>query len=91
MNNNLKGELGFPSWFNKSLSCKYLANFVVNGREFYEREIISKWKERIDLTQMVENAIINKPKKSRINEEYLIDSSFCKNCTQKCEYIPIER
>ena len=87
----MKGELGFPSWFNKSLSRKYLANYAVNGREFYEREIISKWKERIDLRQMVENAIINKPKKSRINEEYLIDSSFCKNCTQKCEYIPIER
>lgn len=89
--NNMKGELGFPSWFNKSLSCKYLANYAVNGREFYEREITSKWKERIDLNQMVENAIINRPKKSRINEEYPIDSNFCKNCTQKCKYIPIKR
>ncbi len=91
LNNNLKGELGFPSWFSNSLSCKYLANYAVKGREFYEREIISKWKERIDLTQMVENAIRNKPKKSRINEEYLIDSNFCKNCTQKCKCIPIKR
>ncbi len=91
LNNNLKGELGFPSWFNKSLSCKYLANYAANRREFYKREITSKWKERIDLNQMIENAIINKPKKSRINEEYPIDLSFCKNCTQKCKYIPIKR
>ena len=91
LNNNWKGELGFPSWFNKSLSCKYLANYAVNDREFYEREILSKWKKRIDLTLMIENAIINKPNKSRIKEEYLIDSTFCKNCTQKCEFIPIRR
>jgi hypothetical protein len=91
LNNNLKGKLGFPSWFNKSLSCKYLANYAVNGREFYEREITSKWKERIDLKQMVEKAIINEPNKSKINEEYPIDSSICKNCIQKCKYIPIKR
>ena len=91
MNTNFKGELGFPNWFNKSLSCKYLANYAVNDREFYEREILSKWKKRIDLPLMVENAIIDNPKKSRINEEYLIDSSFCENCSQKCECIPIKR
>ncbi|MBA7574991.1 hypothetical protein ES708_16807 [subsurface metagenome] len=91
LNNNLKGKLGFPSWFNKSLSCKYLANYAVNRREFYERKITSKWKERIDLRQMVENAIINEPKKLKINEEYPIDSNFCKNCVQKCKYITIKR
>jgi len=91
LNTNWKGELGFPSWFDKSLSCRYLANYAVNDREFYEREIIGKWKKRINLTLMIENAIINIPKKSRINEEYLVDSSFCKNCSQKCGYIPIKR
>jgi len=91
LTSNFKDKIGFPSWFNEFLSCKYLANYAVNGREFHEREIRSKWKERIDLTQMVKKAIINKPKKSKINEEYFIDSSFCKNCIQKCEFIPIKR
>lgn len=91
LNNNLKGELGFPSWFNKYLSCKYLANYAVNDREFHEREIINKWKRRIDLKIMVENAIINRLNKLRINEEYFIDSSYCKNCPQKCILIPIKR
>jgi len=91
LKSNLRGELGFPSWFNKSLSCKYLANYANNEREFYEKEIKNKWKERIDLTRMKENAITNKSMKSRINEDYLINLSFCKNCNQKCEYIPIKR
>ncbi|MCP6718624.1 MAG: hypothetical protein KJI71_00145 [Patescibacteria group bacterium] len=91
LNNKLKGELGFPSWFDKTLSCKYLASYAVNKREFYKREVISKWKERIDLRQMVDKAINNKSKKSRIYEEYPIDSSFCKNCPQKCKYILVDR
>jgi len=90
-NNNWKGKIGFPSWFNKSLGCKYLANYAANKREFYEREITNKWKERIDLKQMVENAINNEPKKLEIKEEYPIDSSFCKNCIQKCKIIPVKR
>ncbi len=91
LHNKLKGEIGYPNWFSKSLGCKYLSNYAVNRRKFYEREIKSKWKKRIDLKQMVNNAFINKPKKSKINEDYPVDSSFCESCPQKCEYIPIKR
>ena len=91
LNKKLNGELGFPSWFSESLGCKYLANYAVKGRQFYEREIVRKWDERINLTHMVENANMNKPKKSRINEEYPIEASFCKNCPQKCKCIPVNR
>jgi hypothetical protein len=91
LNNNWKGELGFPSWFNSKLSCKYLADYAIKDREFYEREIVIKWKKRINLPLMVQNALINKSKKTKINEEYLIDSSYCKKCAQKCECIPMTR
>ncbi len=91
LTNNLKGDLGFPRWFDKSLSCKYLADYAVNRREFHEKEIKNKWRERIDLEQMVDKSIINISKKSKINEEYDINLSFCKNCAQKCEVIPKKR
>jgi len=84
-------KLKFPHWFGKNEICYYIKDYHDSILKFYESQIVKMWEKRTKLNAMILEAQSNRSLKKEFVEDYSLEKDYCKNCTIRCEYIPIKR